>query len=303
MQIYINEEPIDFTLEGEQTLAEVLGGVYSWLQKEGFIPSAVRINGRAVDPSADLSHQSVDDIQRIDVEVVRSADLPRELLTTIHRYLALVHRTLSSGRSAGANSSAAPREAAREALAEYGFVRDSLRGFLTEIMGQAGGEHFERLDTALAALADRSDPAAAVDNETMEALQRTIALCKTRLSELENPERELGAVMGLVHGMLDDVRDVPVQLQTGKDPEAMQTVVRFTELTAKMLRLLPSMPNLRTLVVDEKPIDDHIQGLNEILGELTEAFAAEDAILIGDLLEYEIVERIESLIDAVNRPT
>lgn len=303
MQIYINEEPIDFTLEGERTFAEVLGEVYSWLQKEGFIPSAVRLDGRAVDPSADQSQRPIDDIRRIDVEVVRSADLPRELLATVHRYLTLVHRTLSHDQSSAESSNDVVQEAAREALAEYRFVRDSLRGFLTDILGPSGGDHFERLDTALAALADRSDPVAAVDEETMAALQRTITLCTTRLSELEHPERELGAVMGLVHGMLDDVRDVPVQLQTGKDPEAMQTVVRFTELTAKMLRLLPSVPNLRTLEVGERPIDEHIQGLNEILGELTEAFAAEDAILVGDLLEYEIVERIESLIDAVNRPT
>lgn len=300
MEIFINDKPVDFRLEGETTFGGVFEALGAWLQKEGYICSAVRLNGHAVDPAEEPSETPVAEIERIDVDVVKIGDLPKELLTTLHQYLSLVARTLERPSD---STEAPPNAAAREALAEYAYVRTSLEHFLMDILGEPGRAHFERLDTALAALADRPDPASAIDDATKEALEQTISLCEARRHELENPERELAAVMGLVHGMLDSVRDVPVQLQTGKNPEAMQTVVRFTELTAKMLRLLPTVPNLRTLVVDEAPVDEHIQGLNQILNELTEAFAAEDAILVGDLLEYEIVERIEALIGAVqNQP-
>ena len=282
MEIFINDKPVDFRLEGEKTFGGVFEALGAWLQKEGYICSAVRLNGHAVDPAEEPSEIPVAEIERIDVDVVKIGDLPKELLATLHQYLSLVARTLEQPSD---STETPPNAAAREALAEYAYVRTSLEHFLMDLLGEPGRAHFQRLDTALAALADRPDPASAVDDATREALEQTISLCEARRHELENPERELAAVMGLVHGMLDSVRDVPVQLQTGKNPQAMQTVVRFTELTAKMLRLLPTIPNLRTLVVDEVPVDEHIQGLNQILSELTEAFAAEDAILVGDLVE------------------
>lgn len=288
MVILVNDEPIDFTLEGESTFSEVMDGISKWLREEGFVASAIRLNGRAV--SAGSGSAPLGDIDRIEVEAVRARDVPREVLSTMNKYLSLLVQALSQRDDS----------AAREVLAEYRFVRDSLEGFLVEILGEVGREHFGKLDAALASLADAPQPASDVDDAVLGLLDRTIMMCQSRLRELEDPQRELSAVMGLVAGMLDEVRDVPVQLQTGKDSTAMQTVVRFTELIMKMLRLLSAAPRVQDIRIDDVSMDDHIQGLNSVLGELQEAFTAEDSILVGDLLEYEIVDRIESLITAVH---
>jgi hypothetical protein len=289
VEILVNDRQIDFTLEDENTVCEVLEGLDTWLDGQGWVASAVRINGKTLDQED--GKRQINEIGRIEVEAVRSSDLPREHLTTLHRYLSLLVGALADGKDG----------AAREVLAEYPYIRKSLSAFLADMLGDVGSNQFNKLDPALASLADDPSPAGRTGDEVLELLNYTIQLIQSRLREMEDPRRELAAVMGLVMGMLPDVREVPVQLQTGEDSAAMQTVIRFTELTMKMLRILPAAPDLRALTVDDQPVDDHIQGLNEMLGELTEAFVANDTVLVGDLLEYEIVERIEALVTAVNR--
>lgn len=284
MKILINDEPVDFTLENERNLRDILGGIHAWLHESEYVASAIRLNGHAFSAGDPSETAEISDIDTIEVEAVQAANMPAQLITTLHQYLSLLVATLASGR------------AAVDTLGEFPYIRNALEQVLVEMLGEFGKEQFRILDTTVEEL--RTNPNGD-STEAVELLNSAVVLCESRLRELNQPERELAATAGLLGSLMEDVRDVPIQLQTGKDAEAMGTVVRFTELTLKLLRLLPSASEIHGIEIDGQALDDHIQGLNGILEELSEAFLAEDTVLVGDILEYEIVVRIESLIAAV----
>ena len=48
MKIVLNNEEIDFTLEDEKTLGDVLSGIEKWIQKSGFNITSIRANGKTL---------------------------------------------------------------------------------------------------------------------------------------------------------------------------------------------------------------------------------------------------------------
>jgi hypothetical protein len=83
-----------------------------------------------------------------------------------------------------------------------------------------------------------------------------------------------------------------VLLATGRDRQAMEAVVRFSELCQRLLALLGS---LGVPAVGGREPAEFFAGLNGVLQELIAAFQARDTVLIGDLLEYEIAPRLRQL--------
>ena len=121
-----------------------------------------------------------------------------------------------------------------------------------------------------------------------------------RIHEITNPEDELKVTINQLSSLIDPMNEIPVQLQTGKDREAMQTVLRFIEASQKMIRLYPILKttsgfDMQRKLASEETLEEFYSDFNTILHELMEAFDATDSILIGDLLEYEISPRIENL--------
>jgi hypothetical protein len=68
----------------------------------------------------------------------------------------------------------------------------------------------------------------------------------------------------------------------------MNIVARFVELVSKVTRLLSSE--------QQESCARQVEELNGILQELVEAFQSQDTVLIGDLLEYETVPRIQEIL-------
>ena len=122
-----------------------------------------------------------------------------------------------------------------------------------------------------------------------------------RMREIYNPVREILASARLLGSTIKEIRDVSVLLQTGKDQQAMNAVVRFTELSQKLIRLYPLLDEEGALDTAKSKVDglsfkDFYTRLNNVLLDLLGAFEAKDSVLIGDLLEYEVAPKLEKLI-------
>ena len=118
--------------------------------------------------------------------------------------------------------------------------------------------------------------------------------------EITNPLAELRSATKLLGQVVSEMEEISVSLQTGKDKEAMDNIIRFIELSQKLLRIYPNLQyhgiiDVRRRRVMDKPFEDFYKEFNSILMELIEAFRANDSVLLGDLLEYEIAPRLEQL--------
>ena len=80
-------------------------------------------------------------------------------------------------------------------------------------------------------------------------------------------------------------------------------VVRFTELTRRLLRILPvasaARPELSQIQVESSSFAEGVNELNQLFLELEDAFSNNDMILIGDVMEYEMLPKLSTLTAAI----
>ncbi len=100
-------------------------------------------------------------------------------------------------------------------------------------------------------------------------------------------------------GFVPRLRDIPLQLQTGKDLPVMETIHGFSVDLRNLYQLLPliSIAGIAQdrSVVDGIPLETYPSELAPVLAELIKALEVKDTVLAGDLSEYELAPRIERL--------
>ena len=88
--------------------------------------------------------------------------------------------------------------------------------------------------------------------------------------------------------------EVSIMMQSERGREAMQSIEDFSVLLARFLHILPQLPQ-----EIRKKIEAHIKELNSTLTQLVEGFEAQDTVLIADIVEYEVVPRVERIMAAI----
>jgi hypothetical protein len=131
-------------------------------------------------------------------------------------------------------------------------------------------------------------------------------LVAERLLELENPRDEINRAEGLVSIVTGRLEDLPLDMQTGKDGRAVETMQLFSRIAEKLFRLLVILNNSglapEPLVIDNRNVKDFMAEFDSALKELNAAYENRDAVLIGDLAEYELAPRLTKFFMALKDP-
>jgi len=109
-----------------------------------------------------------------------------------------------------------------------------------------------------------------------------------RVTDAAQPQVALARCMSDLRHCVEQLPEVSVLLQTGKDKAAMEAVIGFIDTVHSVLALVPFLhPDAERgrLIADLTPV----------LRDLVAAFDAKDSVLIGDLLEYEVAPRVTKL--------
>ena len=289
MRLTINGEAVRFSLENERTLGEVAEAAGSWLADSGFIVVALSADGEdlAASPRTAWQARPVDSVGDLDVRVRHAAELRLEHWRAAGGVLDSLARALEAGAAAG-GAPAVDDEAlaAANALA-------ALRVSPAGPDAAAAAARLERLFTGATASsvhawpADRRAAAAAVARELSGALAAVVR-------QAADPGTALAAAAEPVARLLPGLAEVAVQLQTGRDREAMATVTGLCDAVQRLLPLVSFLPrdgDRERLIVD----------LNATLRGLLAAFEAKDTVLIGDLAEYEVAPRLAQLLPLLGR--
>ena len=289
MQIRVNQQNLDFTLELEKTVGEVYRELSQWLDTSGYVITRVLGDDREynLDHKAGWEGTPLNDVSVLEVTAQSPVESMLSMYNVLFDYLELLEGTVRND----------DREGIQDVIREYENIHSSLE--------QLFGKDVALLD---AALRESGLTGESINPDYIPQLLTVIAQLKTilhdRIRELNEPVREIVTAARLLKSTIGDITDVSVLLQTGKDREAMGVVITFSELAQKITRLYPILKNTGSmnfseLTVNSVSFEDFYLSLNEILHELIEAFEAKDSVLIGDLLEYEIAPRLESLIEVL----
>jgi hypothetical protein len=278
MVIRINGEAADITLESERTLGDVLTGIENWLGNSEFRVNGLEIDGKTISGDAIPAafEQEVAGIRAIDVKVCTRQELLLEALTEARCYLEALANPDSCTRTVSSVAEAWKTSAAESFLAEE----------LPEICGP--------LDDLFKTGGSGGGP----------SLRAAVSLIDERIREIGDPVGEFTRLESLVSAVSERLEELPVDIQTGKDGRAAETVSLFSNIAEKLFRLFFVFRSRGTFIetVDSVPVSRFLEEFGAAVKELLAAYSGKDAVLAGDLAEYELAPRFRSFYAALKQP-
>lgn len=291
MEIQVNDQPLHFTLESELTLGEVVRGLEDWLKGSDLVLYSVKHGDRELlnCPAGEWAGKPHSEVDRLIVTVKPAQELRILNLKTVTEFLEMLQRCLS-----------APNPRLMEQLAGgFPLMVESVQRQLPD-PDEGGASELSALAGLFAGF--QAQDARAWTQEArlqaQELSENLKARVGRRLQELEQPGAALRSLAGALKGCIEEISEVSILLQGGKDRQAMAAIIRFSELSQSLVRLLSALkdePESRRPELGGKSLEEFYREMNGVLKELVDAFSLKDTVLIGDLMEYEIAPRLEQL--------
>jgi hypothetical protein len=291
LEININGQPLKFTLEKENTLGEVIRGLETWLESSNLVVCSASgdsgPDGRDLLASQGWESLPIAEIPVLNVSVARADELLGANLRSVDEFLALLEQSLTVGEADGIEE-----------------LMDGIPYLLESVRRQFSADLRSDLERLNRLLGETSAEAIAAWPQAVRAeALRLIALLRrqsqNRRRELEQPREVVRELAEELDHCGEAISDVSILLQTGRDREAMDNVIRFSDLSGRLARVIAFIQSnnhgQELLTSAGTPLPAFYRDLNKVLEELVQAFQSRDSVLIGDLLEYEIAPRLETL--------
>jgi hypothetical protein len=274
MEITINGKTADVILEKEKTIGDVLAALENWIRGSGHYLSGFDIDGKSVD-SASVSlffEHGLSGVGVLDIRTSSWAELAAEALAEALQY-----------------------------LDDYGKAGFEERGRLSRAWSESPSSQFLKAEIPdLHGSMERT-----LSGEGLGAAEAS-TLAVERMRELNDPFGELGKVEPLIEGIAGRLEDLPLDIQTGKDAHAAETIQLFSRIAEKLFRIFNLFKALgfspETFTVGGAPVYDYIDEFSAALKELLAAYETKDAVLVGDLAEYELAPRLRKFYAAIKTP-
>ncbi|MDR0502320.1 MAG: hypothetical protein LBH16_03250 [Treponema sp.] len=265
MEIKINGQPADITVENEKTIGDVIVNLDNWLANSGHRLSGLEIDNERIDVlSMDKTFQrEIGSIKVINIQTSSYAGLYEtsllNLLNDINEYVSLDFHEKNEFYGKW------------NKRAQAFFISEEIPDLL-ELCGNAfrGG--------------------------SLKA-ESLISITEEMLREVRDPQEEFLTLQSVINDVCEKLISLPLDVQTGKDKQAAQTIQVFTAITEKIIR------TYRHLCVQgymaENEITQLIGQFGGTVKELLDAYEKHDSVLIGDLCEYEVAPRLEQLCNSI----
>lgn len=300
MQVTINGQTLDYTLEAEQVLGEVVAGIERELNRARMVVTSLRVGDRelACEPEPAWAQLPLDQVPRLDITACPLAEVEREQLALVDAYLARLQKSIGGGSDVPA-----------QVLGGFADAAATARLRLDMSAGSAEAHALSELEQLIAA-ASPDDPRAwpeGIRNRALSAVAALRGAARARLLEIDDPAAALRTAATALVGSSDGLAEVSLLLQTGQQQPAMDRIRAFAVLLQPVLRAVARLRDPATgeppeLSIDGRPLADFVADMNLVLKQAVEALQAGDTVLLGDLLEYEVAPRVRSLSALVQGP-
>jgi hypothetical protein len=318
MIIRLNDQPLDFTIEKEKNLGDVLASLEGWVGDNGCIVQRVvvdRMDVPLADDQGDLQRE-ISSIGEIEVFATTKERHAAETLSTLGEY---IHIVLEKWIKPDPASSSAEEkstygeimkgletivEAANSSSAVLGirgrFVQAGLKRSLVDIVRDLEGlktryekRYFESVgrEAILSAL-----------EELLELLPRILKWAVVKnpavFDEVDHGRkaRYFKEALADFQAVLSDeeqvFEEIGRNLQIGNDPKALDDIYRVTEILDEYIALLKLAEgygvNLGNLKTGGISVEEIFRDISARLTEAHKGLDLGDMITVGDVMEYEI---------------
>jgi hypothetical protein len=272
MTIFINDKKADIMLEAEKTLGDIMSGLEQWISPTGNRIQRISINDETV-PDESMNEafsREINNIKKINISICSWRELAAEALDVLHKLCVVYNKAGFDER--------------KEIIAswENSYAARFLITDIPDIYNLA---------------------AAALSGQGLE-IQEFCAIIEERLNEVVSPDLEILNLEELVMSIAKRMEELPLDIQTGKDASADQTILLFSRIGEKLFRLFfiykTDGLSVDDFIVDGKPFKAFMSDFNSALSDLSQAYESRDTVLIGDAAEYELAPRLIKFFAALN---
>jgi hypothetical protein len=274
MDFTINGQTANITLEKEETVGELLFGIDEWLQDSDHTLSGIMINGEEI-ASGSISEaflRKLDDVKTIEIKTSSRMELYIEALRAVLEYLEVYKDASFEDKKVIQKN--------WEDGAAASFIKNREAALFNMLNDVFSGEGMNPIDAE--------------------------SIIAERMRELGNPREEIAAMQSLVEDCVTRLEDLPLDLQTGKDFRAAETIQLFSGISVKLFRIVAIIEkqnlNFENINVDDQNITAFMKDFSTALQELLSAYESKDSVLVGDLAEYELAPRLRAFYAALNNP-
>lgn len=327
MQIYVNEQELDAELDGERNLQEIYDAVGGWIADHKRYILGLQADGEDV-PISSLGEIELEAVERLDFYVGDELDMVLATIGELDRYVDQIGATMYELQSLNADDS----ENLGEGLA---WIRQILESFATimklDVAGMnvltPGAEGSEAVDRILERLDKRARLFAKDEANNRESIELFLEDLRSfkffvmklnlQLRTMNARTEDLAELVGQFEDKIPELTDEIVSINesfgAGKDFAALETLDRITaELNEYVSALYALDYQMRRRREKASAGDaDGIQGVQvdgegasfhsvaaEITGmlrDLSNALEEQDIVAVGDILEYELTEKLRDL--------
>ena len=264
MNIFINDKPAEIALDTEKTLGDVMTGIELWISPTGNRIQRICVNDRDIEGDAltEAFSLGIQDIDRLDVFIRSWRELAAEAL-----------------------------EVLRETCGVLGEASFGERGPIYEAWTESAAARFLESDISdLWNLARRT-----MSGEGLLPSELALII-EERLREIADPWQEINNSGSRVEIVVSRMEEFPLDMQTGKDRRASETVQLFSQIGEKLFRVFfiykSEGLSMETFLIGDLPARVFIEEFNAALRELSLAYESRDTVLAGDIAEYELAPRL-----------
>jgi hypothetical protein len=274
MEIRINGKTADITPESEKTVGEIMASLENWLANSGHRLSGLSIDGKKAEASAleEIFLLEIDSVKILDIHTTTLADLYAVTLLNLLEDIKEFEKLNPDEKNNYFDS----WKQRAQALFVSEQMGDLFNFFVNLFMyGTLGAE-------------------------------TVYSITEERLREVKQPHKEFSNLKPLLDETCDMLVELPLDIQTGKDAKASQTIQIFSGISEKVLRILRQFDIQGFLTQNtegEKQVAKMIEDFGNVVKELLDAYERNDTVLVGDLAEYEAAPRLKELYDIILEKT
>lgn len=285
MQLYINGEKIDSSLEGEKTVWDVIVSLTRLFAEEDKIITGVTVNGQFYSSDNDaLQEFPVEKIENLELEVADKQEVVETLVQKSREICVSIAEDLKTN-----------------SYAHVGQYREIMEWVLEVLEIIQSLSPVEMVDNTLIRNTVREllmyweSPQKVVEDipqliQVMQSLAQYFELLEVKVKTPVRIERQ--ELEDALNGLLETLPKIAENFQLGQDKMAFDKIHQVVSVLESAVLYLRQ--NEKTLSSREDEIESLAQGLNALLADIVSAFEKSDVVLLGDLLEYELPEKIEA---------
>jgi hypothetical protein len=314
LEIYINNEKINFELENEKNVLEVVNAISVFASKseiQHFI-TAIFIDNKEYSyaDEKNLIALSVDKVEKIEIITSDIYGISTLSLEQIEKFLSLLYEIITSqkwdeGYDKIFETMDWMKEGVKQIVAIFGHEKNSLVNEKISFF-----DSFEKLKAIFSGVMKNDYPLSKELQkkaiELKDLMLENVKHIKSNLRESNNyPDKK--AIYENINTLLEEIEEiipklsnVPILFQTGEDQESMDIIKRLAGLLEKSIGLFVIFKESFKLYPDkytvkEVSFEEFFHVLTDHLKELMSAIENKDSVMIGDLLEYEFVPNVEEI--------